>query len=156
MQNWKSVSTMAESSVNRRGVIGIIWQDSRLLVIERSSRVERAPGKFCFPGGTIELGESPREALLREMREELSLVVQPIKSVWQNVTASGVQLDWWLTMIDQAAQIVPNPDEVASFDWLTLDEMLALELLLPTNRDFVHAVRRGEIDAPQSWLVDAN
>ena len=90
------------------------------------------------------------------MREELSLVVQPIKSVWQNVTASGVQLDWWLTMIDQAAQIVPNPDEVASFDWLTLDEMLALELLLPTNRDFVHAVRRGEIDAPQSWLVDAN
>ena len=147
---------MPESSIKRRGVIGIIWQDSRLLVIERSSRVERAPGKFCFPGGTIELGESPREALLREMQEELSLVVEPIKSVWKCVTANGIHLDWWLTTINQPAQIIANPDEVASFDWLTLDEMLALELLLPTNRDFVDAVRRGEVDAPQSWLVAVN
>ena len=56
----------------------MIFRDKRLLVIRRSQTVT-APGTLCLPGGGIEEGETEREALLREMQEELNLDVTPIR-----------------------------------------------------------------------------
>ena len=42
-----------------------------LLFEVRSSKLEAQPGDICFPGGGIEEGESPKEAALRELCEEL-------------------------------------------------------------------------------------
>ena len=44
-----------------------------LLFEVRADSLRNQPGEICFPGGTIEYGESPREAALRETMEELLL-----------------------------------------------------------------------------------
>jgi 8-oxo-dGTP diphosphatase len=51
---------------------GIIHRDGQILVGQRR-RIDRHPLKWEFPGGKVEHGESPQQALVRELREELQI-----------------------------------------------------------------------------------
>ena len=50
-----------------------------LLFEVRSQRLEMQPGEVCFPGGRIEPGETPEEAAVREIWEELHVERQQIE-----------------------------------------------------------------------------
>ncbi len=57
----------------KRVVAGLIVKDGKLLVCQRT-RHQTMPLKWEFPGGKIEEGEQPRNALRRELEEELGIV----------------------------------------------------------------------------------
>jgi 8-oxo-dGTP diphosphatase len=54
-------------------VAGLILRDGRLLICQRT-RHQAMPLKWEFPGGKIETGEQPRDALRRELEEELGIM----------------------------------------------------------------------------------
>ena len=56
----------------KRVVAGLIVQSDKLLVCQRT-RHQTMPLKWEFPGGKIEGGEQPRDALRRELEEELGI-----------------------------------------------------------------------------------
>lgn len=56
-------------------VAGFLKKDGRILVGQRPENNSLA-GLWEFPGGKIELGESPEEALARELSEELGIEAQ--------------------------------------------------------------------------------
>lgn len=56
----------------KRVVAGLIIQQGKLLVCQRT-RHQTMPLKWEFPGGKIEEGEQPRDALRRELEEELGI-----------------------------------------------------------------------------------
>ena len=56
----------------KRVVAGLILKDEKLLVCQRT-RHQTMPLKWEFPGGKIEDGEQPRDALRRELEEELGI-----------------------------------------------------------------------------------
>ena len=56
----------------KRVVAGIIIENGKLLVCQRT-RHQTMPLKWEFPGGKIEEGEQPRDALRRELDEELGI-----------------------------------------------------------------------------------
>jgi 8-oxo-dGTP diphosphatase len=126
-----------------RGVVAVVVRQQKLLVIERSQLV-RAPGMFCFPGGAIEEGESEPAAVARELLEELSLVAMPVRLLFSSVTPWGVSLSWWLAQTDEQLVPLPNPAEVASFDWRSVAEFRQLDKLLASNLEFLDAWQRGE------------
>jgi 8-oxo-dGTP pyrophosphatase MutT (NUDIX family) len=129
----------------RRGVVAVVVRQGRLLVIRRSQSVV-APGTVCFPGGGIEPGESELDALVREIGEELGSRAVPIRPLWRSVTPWNVALSWWLAELDAVHSLVPNLDEVESIHWLSPRELLEHPELLSSNREFLEAVLRGEID----------
>lgn len=57
----------------KRVVAGLILQNGKLLVCQRT-RHQTMPLKWEFPGGKIEEGEQPRDALRRELEEELGIL----------------------------------------------------------------------------------
>src|SRR5215472_4136117 len=57
----------------KRVVAGLIVEHGKLLVCQRT-RHQTMPLKWEFPGGKIEEGEQPRDALRRELDEELGIV----------------------------------------------------------------------------------
>jgi 8-oxo-dGTP diphosphatase len=56
--------------------VGVITNNGRVLACQRK-RTVRYPLKWEFPGGKLEPGETPRQALIRELREELMIDAEP-------------------------------------------------------------------------------
>jgi len=59
----------------KRVVAGLIVKEGKLLVCQRT-RHQTMPLKWEFPGGKIEEGEQPRDALRRELEEELGILAK--------------------------------------------------------------------------------
>jgi len=113
-----------------RGVVGVMRRGDRLLVILRAKTV-RVPLVWCFPGGEIEADESQADALVREMREELDIVVQPGECLMTQEKHDGqLVLYCWSAEI-VSGEPTPNPCEVAAAEWLTPAEIRAKDDILP-------------------------
>jgi 8-oxo-dGTP diphosphatase len=54
-------------------VAAVIEREGQLLIGQRKRGASRHALKWEFPGGKVEAGESPRDALQRELREELDI-----------------------------------------------------------------------------------
>ena len=139
------MNTAKQDPSRRRGVVGVIFREDRLLVIRRSLTVV-APGLLCLPGGGIEEGETESEALVREMQEELAIKVTPKRLCWRSTTSWNTKLAWWIAELDPMVTPVANPDEVAEVHWLRREEILEAEDMLPSLPKFLDAWERGEID----------
>ncbi len=59
----------------KRVVAGLILNGQKVLVCQRTKH-QTMPLKWEFPGGKIEQGEQPRDALRRELEEELGIDAQ--------------------------------------------------------------------------------
>ena len=139
----KNARTQGEQAALAQGVVAVVRREAKLLVIRRSAHVV-APRAFCFPGGHIEPGESEGEALVREVREELGVTVEPLRSLWRSVTERGVAISWWQATLSPHQVLKPNPAEVESVHWFAPEELCRLEGLLSSNVQFLDAMRRGE------------
>jgi len=65
-------------------VCGIIWKDGKIFIARR--KPEKSMGGYWeFPGGKIEQGEDPKEALARELKEELGMEVKVLNHFGSNL-----------------------------------------------------------------------
>jgi mutator protein MutT len=61
------------------GVGGIIFQKESVLLVKRGG--EPAAGQWSIPGGVVDTGETLRDAVVREVREETHIEVEPVALV---------------------------------------------------------------------------
>lgn len=98
-----------------------IVADGRVLGCERAEPPESA-GRWEFPGGKVEPGESELDALVRECREELDVEIE----VGDRVGADVPLAHGWALLRVWLARLVtgePQPLEHASLRWLSVDEL---------------------------------
>ena len=58
-----------------RVVGGVLIKKDKVTLAKRASSLKNFPDFYEFPGGKIDINESPKEALIRELREELEIEV---------------------------------------------------------------------------------
>jgi 8-oxo-dGTP pyrophosphatase MutT (NUDIX family) len=89
-----------------------------IVLTKRSSRLRAHAGQWALPGGRLDAGETFADAALRELHEELGLMVDAgnvIGLLDDYPTRSGYVITPVVVWSDlAAAQMQPNPDEVAS------------------------------------------
>ena len=71
-------------------VVGAVFHDGERFLACRKRPGKPLEGHWEFPGGKIEPGESPEQALAREIREELNLIAE----VGQKVTTTTYEYDF--------------------------------------------------------------
>jgi len=114
--------------VTRRfNVVGaVIVSGERILAAKRGSSGS-LPNMWEFPGGKIEGGESPKEALAREISEELLVDI----SVGEEILTSTHDYEFGtVTLTTYYCELrsgIPQLTEHASLRWLTPDELFSVE-----------------------------
>jgi len=92
--------------------------------------VRRADGRppWAFPGGTIEPGESPADAAVREVLEETGCPIRPGRILGSRVhPATGQAITYVTAVPDQGTDVSAlRPDEVTEARWLTVREAVSL------------------------------
>ena len=61
------------------GVGGVVVHENRVLLVQRGT--EPLKGQWTIPGGLIDVGETLREAVIREVLEETGLAIEPIELI---------------------------------------------------------------------------
>jgi len=122
------------------GVVGVLERDGAMLMIQRSETV-RAPGLWCFPGGAIEPGETPAQAIVREFREEVGLSVEPIGRLWEWLRDDGLLHLYWWQVRYVGGELTPNAAEVQTARWMTDDQIRAQKGMIANNITFLNHYR---------------
>ena len=116
-------------------------------VIRSNGRIfatQRGYGEFKdgweFPGGKIEAGETPQQALVREIKEELdteSKVGELIDTVEYDYPGFHLSMDcFWAEII--SGSLVLKEHEAAK--WLAADELDTMDWL-PADRDLIKRIK---------------
>lgn len=69
---------MTPRQVTRVSAYGLILQESRILLCRISNHLPLDAGFWTLPGGGIDFGEDPADAMVREVHEETGLIVRPL------------------------------------------------------------------------------
>lgn len=112
--------------MKKQAVMIVLYKDGKFLLGKRSELKKKAPGYWCPVSGHIEPGESEEEAVIREAREELGVLVRPLKKITSIPTRDGTtDLHWWLSEILEGTPEIAN-EENSAIRWFSKDELKTL------------------------------
>ena len=67
---------MSDKRTTRVAAYGLLKRDEKMLLCRLSQKVGMNPGRWTLPGGGLDFGEDPEDAVVREFKEETGLVVK--------------------------------------------------------------------------------
>jgi len=123
----------------KRVVAALIVKDGKLLVCQRT-RHQTMPLKWEFPGGKIEEGEQPRDAMRRELEEELGIDASVGEEVarMRHEYPNGASVELRFFLVREYARELENrifkdiqwanPVDLPSYDFLEADLKLVRDL----------------------------
>ncbi|PUB17583.1 NUDIX hydrolase [Yoonia sediminilitoris] len=115
------------------GVIAVVIRDSHVLLVQRGK--EPNAGKWGFPGGHVELGETALAGALRELHEETTVVgTSPAYltnvDVIQRDAQGDIQYHFLLAAVccDYVSGTPLARDDAADARWVPLGQVGALDI----------------------------
>ena len=126
------------------GVGAVIVDQSRVLIIRRGT--PPLLGEWSLPGGVLECGETLRDAVVREAREETGLTVETgeMLGVYERVIRDDARrVRYHYVLIDFLCRAVGGDlkagSDAADVRWFTREELPALNLAFDAD----DVVRKG-------------
>ena len=119
----------------------VIIKDQKILCVQRGThKYTYLSNKWEFPGGKMEAGESQAETIVREIREELSMEIQPIKHLLSHThhyPNFSIELHSWLCtplsgeleLIEHQAFVWLDAKDLKDLDWAEAD-VAVVEILM--------------------------
>ncbi len=124
-----------------RVVAAVIERDGKILACRRAPHKSLA-GLWEFPGGKVEPGETDEVALAREIREELGLIIEVGKQIFEvqdlnheNFISLGFMRAALLNSIsdlsltDHDKAVFLDLEEIRGLEWSPLDKRMATNLI---------------------------
>jgi ADP-ribose pyrophosphatase YjhB (NUDIX family) len=96
------------------GVGAVVLHEDRVLLIRRGKEPLR--GRWLIPGGTVELGETLEEAVVREVHEETGVAVRPrdVVLVFDRILREEGRVVYHYVIVDYACDYVDGTPRAGS------------------------------------------
>lgn len=104
----------------------------RVLVLKRHDDEVAFPGKWAFPGGKVERGQSIMEALEREVEEEAGLKIKPGKNFIRDYTfirPDDVNVVGFAFEVQSLGGEVKISEDFTDYKWVNLEELKKLDYI---------------------------
>ena len=114
------------------GVGAVLIHEGKVLLIQRAKEPLR--GRWIIPGGTVEVGETLEEALVREVAEETGLTVTPghLLGVFDRIERRDGAVDFHYVIVDYLCRYVSGDlragSDALAARFATLAELPELDL----------------------------
>lgn len=117
----------------------IVNEEGKFLFAKRGKKARNERGKWEFPGGGVEYGDTMRDTIIREIKEELGIIIEPIE---QLIPVDHILLDekqHWITSvfisrIKKGKPSIMEAEKCDDIKWFTLNEAVDLSLTNPTKK----------------------
>lgn len=124
-------------------VAAIICKDNRIFATQRGYGEFR--GQWEFPGGKVEPGETPEEALIREIKEELDIEISVgkyIHTVEYDYPTFHLSMLCFICKILSGSLVLKEHEEAR---WLEKDNLYSVDWL-PADLEIVSLLERENLD----------
>ena len=110
-------------------VAALIEKDGKYLIARRSTGSSDVLGKWEFPGGKVEQGETFAQALMRELNEEMEMNVKILDndfymSIHHQYPDFAITMHSFIVKVSDPTFVMK---EHLDFKWLNVDELLSLD-----------------------------
>jgi len=107
-----------------------LWSRGKILLLKRSPKHtfgNRSP--WNCPGGSIEFGETPREAIIREVQEETGITpdVHRLIALWSETFPTGVQIIVYSYFGTTESRDVRINHESIDSQWFSVSQAMKVE-----------------------------
>ena len=124
------------------GVGAVIIEEGQLLLVRRGRGAYQ--GYWAVPGGRQRRGETMREAVVREVREETGLTIEVGSVVWAGDILDEEQPPTYhYVVVDFAATRTGGHleagDDAAEVRWVPVDDIRSMQLT-PTMNELLHEI----------------
>lgn len=113
------------------GVGAVVVRGEQVLVVRRAN--PPLQGQWSIPGGLVEAGETTREAVIREIREETGLIIEPLEliEVFERILRdSDSRVQYHFVVIDYLCRIESGEShpgsDVSEIRWAGFDDLQIL------------------------------
>ncbi|UQD51180.1 8-oxo-dGTP diphosphatase MutT [Bacillus methanolicus] len=110
-----------------RVVGAVIYNEQHEILCALRSPKMSLPHVWEFPGGKMEEGETPEEALVREIHEELGCTIQVHEKIEETYHEYPSVIVHLLTYKAKIVEGNPQAKEHAELEWVPLQELHSLE-----------------------------
>ena len=121
-------------------VVGIISRvrnnKKEYLLISSKNDFGKYTGFYYPPGGHLEPNENENDALIREINEELDILVNPINKIAETPGDVKNQLTHWWFCEANTSKLNPDNEELDDVDWFTRAEILENQKVWPATKAF--------------------
>ena len=132
---------MDHSNTNfSQAVTAVVFHEGKVLLARHTYGPGR--GKLIIPGGFVEYGEMPEEAVRREYFEETKVLVEPR-------TIIGIRFngkEWYVAFLaDYKSGVVESDgDENSEALWMDIEEALTRDDVPPLTKELIRCAQKAE------------
>lgn len=127
----------------------IVNPEGKILLAKRGPKAKNEKGKWEFPGGSVEFGDTMKDTIIREMKEELGIEIELLDRLPVLDHILPEENQHWVTSgfiakIKKGEPKILEKEKCSEIKWYLLEELEKLPLSVP-SQEYVKTLRKMDL-----------